>query len=147
MPAITLWQPWATLVALGHKTIETRTHRRFDSLAGRRIAIHAAKRFDEVGVLELHAFMTDRQLFEAFAVARQQSGVVVCTAYVAQARPLGPTDSNSALIDCANHRLHGLVLTCINRIDPPEPARGHQGIWQWLPPLVDTAGGLRPKGL
>lgn len=44
MKAISLWQPYASLIAAGKKTIETRTHSRRRSLAGQRIAIHAAKR-------------------------------------------------------------------------------------------------------
>lgn len=44
MPALTLWQPWASLVALDIKTIETRSWRAPEKLIGERIAIHAAKR-------------------------------------------------------------------------------------------------------
>jgi hypothetical protein len=43
MKAISLHQPWATWVALGWKTIETRMHARFKGLVGQRIAIHAAQ--------------------------------------------------------------------------------------------------------
>ena len=54
MRAITIWQPWASLIAYGIKTRETRTHRPPRRLtedrpsevgeARERIAIHAAKR-------------------------------------------------------------------------------------------------------
>lgn len=44
MQAITLWQPWATLIALGVKTFETRSWAFPDHLVGQQIAIHAAKR-------------------------------------------------------------------------------------------------------
>lgn len=45
MKALTLHQPWATLIALGVKSIETRSWRAPASLIGQRIAIHAgAKR-------------------------------------------------------------------------------------------------------
>lgn len=44
MRAITLWQPWASLIAEGVKTIETRSWKAPDSLIGERIAIHAAAR-------------------------------------------------------------------------------------------------------
>ena len=44
MKAITLYQPHATLIAIGAKTIETRSWRPPPSLVGQRIAIHAAKR-------------------------------------------------------------------------------------------------------
>ena len=44
MKAITLWQPWASLVAAGIKTSETRSWAPPEDLVGQRIAIHAAKR-------------------------------------------------------------------------------------------------------
>lgn len=43
MKAISLWQPWASLVVHGHKKIETRHWPPPKSLLGKRIAIHAAK--------------------------------------------------------------------------------------------------------
>lgn len=42
MRALTLWQPWASLVAIGAKTIETRSWPAPASAVGERIAIHAA---------------------------------------------------------------------------------------------------------
>lgn len=44
MKALTLHQPWATLIALRVKTIETRSWRAPESLIGQRIAIHAGRR-------------------------------------------------------------------------------------------------------
>ena len=44
MKAITLYQPWASLIPEGHKTIETRVRPPPLSLVGQRIAIHAGKR-------------------------------------------------------------------------------------------------------
>lgn len=41
MKAITLWQPWASLMALGHKTIETRS---WSTNYRGPLAIHAAKK-------------------------------------------------------------------------------------------------------
>lgn len=43
MKALTIRQPWATLIALGVKTIETRSWRAPQSLIGQTIAIHAGK--------------------------------------------------------------------------------------------------------
>ena len=44
MYAITLWQPWASLIADGVKQYETRSWKPPWHLLGKRIAIHAAKR-------------------------------------------------------------------------------------------------------
>jgi hypothetical protein len=43
MKAISLWQPWATLIAIGAKKIETRS---WETAHRGQIAIHAAKRWD-----------------------------------------------------------------------------------------------------
>ena len=44
MYALTLWQPWATLIAEGVKVFETRSWKPPKALIGQRIAIHAAKK-------------------------------------------------------------------------------------------------------
>ena len=44
MYTITLWQPWASLIADGVKQYETRSWKPPWHLVGKRIAIHAAKR-------------------------------------------------------------------------------------------------------
>jgi hypothetical protein len=43
-PALTLWQPWASLIFTGHKRHETRGFRLPDRLVGEVVAIHAALR-------------------------------------------------------------------------------------------------------
>lgn len=43
MKVITLWEPWATLMAIGAKRIETRDWRPHDDDCGYTVAIHAAK--------------------------------------------------------------------------------------------------------
>lgn len=47
MKAISLWQPWASLVAIKAKTIETRHWPAPSRMIGKRIAIHAAKRWTQ----------------------------------------------------------------------------------------------------
>jgi activating signal cointegrator 1 len=49
LAVLTLWQPWATLIALKVKTIETRSWAAPKSLIGQRIAIHAAKKYPADG--------------------------------------------------------------------------------------------------
>lgn len=44
MRALTLWQPWASLIAIGAKPWEFRSWRPPAALVGRRLAIHAAAR-------------------------------------------------------------------------------------------------------
>ena len=53
MKAITLHEPWATLIACGAKKIETRDWAPPRSVVGERIAIHAARREPGAGNLQL----------------------------------------------------------------------------------------------
>jgi hypothetical protein len=46
MKAISLWQPWASLIAAGLKPYETRNWAPAPSMIGQTIAIHAAKKID-----------------------------------------------------------------------------------------------------
>lgn len=48
MKAVSLWQPWASLIACGAKTVETRSWPAPRTVVGQRIAIHAAKRTSEL---------------------------------------------------------------------------------------------------
>ena len=132
-PAITLWQPWASFIAWGWKTIETRGHRRFSWLCGHRIAIHAGKRYDP------EAWSTASQWVPPDAMrhwwnyedeARQNRGKLLCTANVHQFRELTADDSAQAMCPCGAGRF-GLFLDKIEVLNPPVPARGAQGVWTW----------------
>ena len=136
MPAITLHQPWASWIAGGLKTIETRTHTQFSGLAGRRIAIHAGKRFDRRAVGLLASAIGPGNLTPEFRTGlrwgRSQgaypAGAIVCTAEVAEARWLAPGDSAAALCPC-DETLFGLVLAEVRTLIPVLPWRGGRGIW------------------
>lgn len=78
MKAITLWQPWATLVALGYKQYETR---HWNTNYRGQIAIHAAKR--PVKQAELAAIAHSSQdsiSFDELRNIEYPLGAVVCTA-------------------------------------------------------------------
>ena len=55
MKAISLWQPWATLIAVGAKRLETRS---WESRYQGELAIHAAKRWtaDEQDLIQASPF-------------------------------------------------------------------------------------------
>lgn len=100
MKAISLWQPWASLIACGDKPFETRHWPPPRELIGQRIGIHAAKKVDReaVGLVEdliygqHHAGgfeLADRlaktfdrcpdALMGVFGNAAMPAGAVVCT--------------------------------------------------------------------
>lgn len=95
MKALTLWQPWASLIALGHKTIETRSWPARKSLIGQRIAIHAATRTAGWG---RRGTRTDIGPFE---VEYDASGLLLRGPIMWPYRlPLGAVVGTAVLADC-----------------------------------------------
>ncbi len=127
IPTITLHQPWASWILWGWKTIETRTHARFSSIYDQRIAIHAGKRFDPDAIRTAEPWLDEDRIWRT--LQDWASGVILCTAYVEENRPLNRTDSPAAMCDCSEPGLWGLILTDIQPVTPPIPAKGRQGIW------------------
>lgn len=128
---ISLWQPWATWVSWGWKPIETRTHKRFGGLAGKRIGIHAALKWDDEALIVAEPFLDWTQikatLDAKYTMAR---GALLCTAFVESHRILTPIDAPCALIECETRRF-GLVLRDIRSfLGAPLRMSGNRGIWK-----------------
>lgn len=131
---ITLHQPWASWIALGWKTIETRTHNRFARLVGKRIGIHAGKTWDRLAYIKAADFITHEQVLQSEEL-RTVHGGILCTALVKEARPLTAKDSKASL--CHAEGLFGLVLEDVQHpiLGHPIPAKGKQGIWSFNLPF------------
>ena len=161
MKAISLHQPWASLIAEGIKTIETRTWAPPKALIGQRIAIHAAKRKSTEGdlyilrqidpVLKTYQRQHSGQIYPT---ALTPMGMVVATAVLRCAHQVAYNRDVAHMhpgtwMDCAHWRLETpftverdsygdftpgrwlWFLSDIERLDPPVPAIGHQGFWNW----------------
>ncbi len=124
-PVITLYQPWATWIMRGWKTIETRTHDRFKSLNGRTILIHAGQRTDSSAIN--NPYLTTEQLL--FNPDEVVNGCILGSARVYNFRELWPTDARYALIECETKR-YGLELDNIKNIEPIY-CKGEMGIWYY----------------
>lgn len=137
MKALTLWQPWATLVALGHKTLETRS---WSTEYRGPLAIHAGKATSQ---LYLHReypytqYLADyRQRFPLGCV------VAICNLVDVWEMPnsgewvlhrvLSSTDME---LGNSSHGRYGWRLEDIIAVDPPVEARGRQQLWNWDSPL------------
>jgi hypothetical protein len=139
MKIITLWQPWASFIAWGWKTIETRTHDRFKGLIGERIGIHAGLKWDkdwkelacpyEESYLNVVQFSRTEGLQKEFMKNLPGTkGAILCTARVFDASWLSPHNSKSSLLKINDeHERFGLFLCDIKPITIP--AKGKQGIW------------------
>lgn len=128
IPIISLWMPWANWVMLGWKTIETRRHRRFESLAQRYIGIHAAQKWDESATEAARPYLTHWQIEQTKSFLRI-GGAILGTVYARRTLCLRPEHSKAALIECYSERF-GLLLENPKIIEAI-PAKGKQGIWYW----------------
>ena len=84
MKTLTLHQPWASLIAYGVKTIETRSWAPPQGLAGQRIAIHAGKRVERDSL----NFGTCKAIEKIYGPEWWRDipvGVVLCTAVLTEA--------------------------------------------------------------
>ena len=132
MKTISLHQPWATFVTLKWKTIETRTHQRFKSLVGKRIAIHAAQKIGNMPELEYFPQMGQVQARNLFACIKRWRGVLLCTAKVTKAIWAPNVDfvereewNRKAMCDVAGK--YCLFLEDIKPLKYRIPFRGRQG--------------------
>ena len=150
MYAITLHQPWASLIALGIKTVETRAWPAPARLVGQTIAIHAGKRVVRKSGVAVENQMRAR-LGEDWHRAIP-AGVVLATA------ALAGVDYVDLQTGYAVHDLSTEVGCAVGlgqtRTDPwgdfspgrwlwfladvevlanPAPAIGHHSFWHWNP--------------
>jgi activating signal cointegrator 1 len=141
MKAISLWQPWASFIAIGVKPFETRDWAPSPRLIGQRIAIHAAKKTIDAD---------NREWAARNGAIDLPLGAVICTGILAGAYRCGQMRQDGRL------RQIGTVpgsqphlgippdefgdyevgrwawwLTNIERFEPAIPARGAQGFWNW----------------
>jgi hypothetical protein len=122
IPAISLWQPWASFIAIGVKRYETRHWRAPARLVGQRIAVHAAKHPVPRDDIEWWHKIAGPD-------APLPMGAFVCTAILAAVHRAGkvPFDEFG---DYGEGRF-AWELTDVRPLEPPVPALGRQGFWTW----------------
>lgn len=148
MKALTVWQPWATLIIEGFKPFEFRRWPTPRGLVGQRIVVHAGSRkmkaaellalIDEVTFGELHAgFNKPDEVLALLRRAVDNPNILplaagLGTAVLGQARrPIeifAGKVTDSSRID---EHVWGWPMGDIKRFEPPVPARGFQGFWPW----------------
>lgn len=137
-PVITLYQPWATWIMRGWKTIETRTHNRFACLDHKTILIHAGQKTD-TGAIN-NPYLTKEQIL--FNPDEIVNGFILGSAFVQYLGCLDPMDSVNALIECQTLR-YGLLLSNIDVFANPIPVKGEMGIWYY--DLQNKTKAIKPK--
>jgi hypothetical protein len=151
MKALTMTQPWATLVAIGENRIETRS---WPTRYRGPLAIHAAKGFPAAA----RALCRESPFREVLArhgyggAADLPTGAVIALVHLDDVLEFG----DSTLLDVRSRSAAGLLpehegdfgdfspgrygfaLSDVRRLRAPVPARGMLGLWE-LPADVETA--------
>jgi hypothetical protein len=164
--ALTIWQPWASLIVAGAKPWEFRGWHAPKWLIGQRLVIHAAAR--QVHVAEVHqlvrllevggryaaatALITERALPLLRGWMNGQElplSAGLGTAVVGEprlgtdiARELGALKANDS--DRDSHANWGWPMLEIERWAEPFPMKGAQGLWNW-PDASTAAGAFVPQ--
>ena len=153
MKALTLTQPWATLVAMGAKRIETRS---WSTKYRGRLAIHAAKSFPKEAralcFAEPFASVLGDNVDWVFGDL--PTSAIVATCELIAVRKIfigvdgwewdGPTGRHWRYLLAEQERAFGdytpgryaWLLANIEPLPAPIPARGALGLWEWTPAAV-----------
>lgn len=132
MKAITLHEPWASLVIWGEKKFETRS---WSTSYRGRIAIHAGKRWTAAQAALLYQFPFDGT-FVGTPLPLPLGCVLGVCELVAVHRTedlLDLTPIEDAFGDFSNGR-YAWEMRVIHRFETPIPAKGFQQLWDWEPP-------------
>jgi hypothetical protein len=142
MKALTLWQPWATLIALGEKRIETRCWQ--TSYRGE-LAIYAAKKLPPRWLgASLHENEFQNELADCLNVRRDDVGSAIrcmpfgCIVAIVRLVDIEQTDQVREIV-CQRERIFGNYedgryawhLELEKRFESPIPAKGNRLLWNW----------------
>ena len=150
MKAITIWQPWASLLACGAKQFETRS---WATTYRGPIAIHAAKKdvFDSLALIPIPVALEMKMLLGA-EWKDLPTGAVIATAELVNVwhTVLNPGQGNGAHKIGAEDRSENYIIPSEIELAfgdwtpdryawelanvkpiPPVPAKGKQGLWEW----------------
>ena len=151
MKGLTVWQPWASLIARGWKHYEFRVWPGVRALEGKRIAIHAGTRkppvsdvFDLIRRIGKEESFVDPEALpwlESIRATDLPRGVIVATAIVGKtltpaevAKMAGFEDARNDS-DRAAHFNYAWPLIDVWTV-PNIPCRGAQGFWPVPAPVV-----------
>lgn len=135
IPAITLWQPWASLLFTGHKIHETRSWEVPSRLVGRRVAIHAGATLPSERQVPAALRALAEQVFGADWRKTLPAGAVLGTCVLSgsvRTNTLRHSISDDDLI-CGiwTDGRWAWVLDDVTSLPVPVITPGAQGIWNW----------------
>ncbi|RKN75026.1 ASCH domain-containing protein [Paenibacillus ginsengarvi] len=146
MKAITIIQPWATLIAIGDKQFETRS---WPTKYRGPIAIHAGKKVDReacerepirstlaahgytAGNLPTGVVVATANLSECFMIKHDTLGGLVLLEAERRRTHFETTDKEFIFGDYTSGRFVW-ELNDVKQLPDPIPAKGQQGLWNWV---------------
>lgn len=149
MKALTIWQPWASLIIAGAKPWEWRGWAPPPRLVGQRLAIHAGARpvkLQEIAALVVDIRQGESSLIENAAIelldrihhSQWPRSSILGTALLGEpiTAQTWATEHLKPGYDSSRIDFHKFAwpLSDIERFEPPIPARGAQGLWEWNRP-------------
>lgn len=142
MKTLSLTQPWASLVAVGAKRIETRSW--YTSHRGP-LAIHAAKGFPPYARDFAEELMPFRALSRnGLAAGDLPLGAIVATCRLLRCirtEEIGNISGQEREFGDYTHGRWAWVFEDVERLPEPIPVRGSLGLWDWDRPSVEVASG------
>lgn len=147
MKALTIFQPWASLIMLGVKPYEFRRWEAPRWIRGQRIVIHAATRpMKAAEIVDLIERLTHEPELTGLAPAgkaldlldkvwRKQTTLPLSaglgTAVIGTPKRAVEIYGGSIDSDRLEHSTWGWPLTDLQRFEPIVPRKGLQGFWNW----------------
>ncbi|WP_410768088.1 ASCH domain-containing protein [Fontibacillus sp. BL9] len=148
MKAITIHQPWATLIALGEKRFETRS---WATNYRGELAIHAGKKIDKK-ICQAEPFRTILAK-HGYHGDNLPTGAVVAVCRLKACCSVSRTPNDEASIECGSQNSlnrypiekqemafgdftdgrFAWELRDVRQLPNPVPAKGRQGFWNWEP--------------
>lgn len=161
MRGLVVWQPWASLIALGFKRYEFRSWPGVKSLAGQRIAIVAGARqprpaeirdlLERIDRVETFVNPAARDLLESWSIHDYPRRCIVATAVLGQSLPparvagLAGYGNDSGR---AEHFNWAWPMDRVRALGEPIPCRGAQGFFTLPADAVEAlelAGAIAPQ--
>ena len=135
MRALTVWQPWATLIAEGHKKIETRS---WNTNIRGAVAIHSAKKpiKEVIKLMTQESIRIVSNLLYPFTLSRLPIGHILAVGNLVDCKPIDEAFIETLSADelpLGDYTIgrYAWIFKDIRHLPSPILTRGGQGFWEW----------------
>lgn len=140
MKALSIWQPWASLIITGRKRIETRSWAAPSWIRGKRIAVASTKQVQRQQKMAITEPSFSRHYMDSGLPALDDlpKGVVLGTVLVVDCRAMdhaliGDLTEQELAYGWYSPGRYAWFLDQPEAFEKPIPVRGGQRLWNWSP--------------